>query len=144
MMEITSVKLHKNGWLINGSMLVPDAAGNRDREDIISWIAEGNTPEPEFTDGELLAQAIEHFESITDVYIQSKIDAYNVAHGVKFKDIDAFTKYAVNTSSQHNAIANKFIEYADNIWRTVRSYQATATIIPTDEEFQVVLDGVMF
>jgi hypothetical protein len=144
MMEITSVKLHKNGWLINGSMLVPDAAGNRDREDIISWIAEGNTPEPEFTDTELLAQAIAHFESITDVYIQSKIDAYNVVHGVKFKDIDAFTKYAVNTSSQHNAIANKFIEYADNIWRAVRSYQATATIIPTDEEFQAILDGVMF
>jgi hypothetical protein len=144
MMEITSVKLHKNGWLINGSMLVPDAAGNSDREDIISWIAEGNTPESEFTNGELLAQAIEHFESITDVYIQSKIDAYNVAHGVKFKDIDALTKYAVNTSSQHNAIANKFIEYADNIWRAVRSYQTTATIIPTDEEFQAVLDGVLF
>jgi hypothetical protein len=91
-----------------------------------------------------LSQAIAHLEGITDAYIQSKIDAYNLANGVKFKDIDAFTKYAVNTASQHNAIANKFIVYADNIWKAVRAYQATATTIPTDEEFKAVLDGVAF
>lgn len=89
-------------------------------------------------------QAIARFESITDAYIQSKIDAYNSANGVKFKDIDAFTKYAVNTSSQHYTIANKFIEYADNIWKAVRSYQATVTTLPTDDEFKAVLDGVAF
>jgi hypothetical protein len=143
-MEITSVKLHNNGWLVNGIMLVPDTSGNREREDIVSWIAAGNTPELEFTDIELLAKTIEHFESVTDVYIQSKIDTYNLANGVKFKDIDAFTKYAINTASQHNAIANKFIEYADNIWRTVRTYQVTVATIPTDEEFQVILDEVVF
>jgi hypothetical protein len=91
-----------------------------------------------------LSQVIAHLESITDAYIQSKIDAYNLANGVKFKDIDAFTKYAINTSSQHNAIANKFIAYADSIWKAVRAYQATATTIPTDKEFQAVLDGVAF
>jgi hypothetical protein len=91
-----------------------------------------------------LAQAISILENITDAYIQSKIDAYNVENGVKFKDIDSFTKYAINTSSQYYAIANKFIEYADNIWKAVRAYQATATTIPTDEEFKAVLDGVAF
>lgn len=91
-----------------------------------------------------MEQAIVHFENVTDAYIQSKIDAYNVANGVNFKDIDAFPKYAVNTSSQHNAIANRFITYADNIWKAINDYQATATTIPTDEEFKKVLDGVVF
>lgn len=106
----------------------------------------------QFVNGALIAyeapiapeQAIAHFESVTDAYIQSKIDAYNQANGVKFKDIDSFTKYAVNTESQHNAIANKFIAYADNIWKAVRAYQATVATIPTDEEFKAVLDGVAF
>jgi hypothetical protein len=91
-----------------------------------------------------LAQSISHLESTTDTYIQRKIDAYNLANGVKFRDIDAFTKYAINTASQHNAIANQFIEYADNIWKSVRAYQKTATTVPTDAEFQAVLDGVVF
>jgi hypothetical protein len=91
-----------------------------------------------------LAQSIAHLESITDAYIQSKIDTYNLANGVKFKDIDAFTKYAINTASEQNAIANKFIAYADNIWKAVRTYQKTATTIPTDAEFKAVLDGVAF
>jgi hypothetical protein len=91
-----------------------------------------------------LAKAITRLESVTDTYIQGKIDAYNQANGVKFKDIDSFTKYAVNTSSQHYTIANKFIAYADNIWKAVREYQSTATTIPTDEEFKSVLDGVAF
>jgi hypothetical protein len=91
-----------------------------------------------------LEQSIEHLEDTTDAYIQSKIDMYNSANGVKFRDIDAFTKYAVNMASEHNAIANKFIVYADNIWKAVRAYQTTATAIPTDEEFQMMLDGVVF
>jgi hypothetical protein len=91
-----------------------------------------------------LEQSIAHLESTTDTYIQSKIDAYNLSNGVKFKNIDAFTKYAINTASEHNAIANKFIEYADNIWKAVRAYQKTATTVPTDIEFKIVLDGVSF
>jgi hypothetical protein len=54
--EITSVKIQKNGWLLNGNIFVPDTPGNIEREAILKWLAEGNTPEPEFTDAELLAQ----------------------------------------------------------------------------------------
>jgi hypothetical protein len=53
--EITSVKIQPNGWLLNGNMLVPDAVGNVEREAILKWIAKGNTPEPQFTDEELVA-----------------------------------------------------------------------------------------
>jgi hypothetical protein len=143
-MEILTVKIQQDGWLLNENMLVPNALGNMEREAIIDWLAEGNTPEPEFTDAELLANLIAHLEMTTDTYIQSKIDAYNLTNGVKFKDIDSFSKYAINTASEHNLIANKFIAYADNIWKDVRAYQKTATTIPTDAEFQAVLDGVAF
>ena len=56
-MEILTVKIQQNGWLLNGNMSVPDASGNRERESIIAWISEGNTPDAEFTDAELLVQA---------------------------------------------------------------------------------------
>jgi len=56
-MEILTVKIQSNGWLLNGNMSVPNASGNREREAIIAWISEGNTPEPEFADSELLVQA---------------------------------------------------------------------------------------
>ena len=54
---IETVKLQGNGYLLNGSMSVPMADGNREYELIKQWLAEGNTPEPEFTEAELAEQA---------------------------------------------------------------------------------------
>jgi hypothetical protein len=53
--EIASVKIQPLGWTLNGNMSVPDAVGNKEREAILKWIAEGNIPEPEFTEEELAA-----------------------------------------------------------------------------------------
>lgn len=52
-MEIITVKMQGQGYLLNGSMSVPKADGNREYELIKQWLAEGNTPEPEFTEEEL-------------------------------------------------------------------------------------------
>ena len=52
-MEIKSVKIQGQGYLLNGIMHVPKADGNREYELIKQWIAEGNIPEPEFTEEEL-------------------------------------------------------------------------------------------
>ena len=87
---------------------------------------------------------VQHFTNVTTDYIEGKVAEYNAANGLAFKDIDAFTKYAINSLSQHYAISNKFIDYADNVWLAVRTYQATATSIPTDEEFKTLLDSVVF
>ena len=52
MSEIQTVKLvndhngEANGYLVNGSMSVPMAEGNRHYAMVQEWIAEGNTPEP--------------------------------------------------------------------------------------------------
>ena len=54
-MEINTVKIQGDGYLVNGTMSVPKADGNRDYEEVKIWL-ETNTPEPEFTDAELLQQ----------------------------------------------------------------------------------------
>ncbi len=53
-MEIQTVKIQGNDYLLNGNMSVPgNAPGNREYELIKQWLSEGNTPEPEFTEEEL-------------------------------------------------------------------------------------------
>ena len=54
-----TVKLQAGGYLVDGSLSVPNAPGNRHWQAVQEWIAEGNTPEPEFTQAELDAQAVE-------------------------------------------------------------------------------------
>lgn len=54
--EIQTVKIQGQGYLLNGTMHVPMADGNSEYELIKLWIAEGNIPEPEFTDEEILKQ----------------------------------------------------------------------------------------
>ena len=51
-MEIKSVKIQGNGYLLNNEMFVPKANGNREYELIKEWLKD-NTPEPEFTEEEL-------------------------------------------------------------------------------------------
>ena len=57
--EIKSVKIQGKGYLLNGAVSVPMADGNREYEAIKVWMAEGNTPEPEYTEAELDAIAKE-------------------------------------------------------------------------------------
>ena len=58
-MEIQTVKIQGQGYLLNGTMHVPgNAPGNREYELIKQWLSEGNIPEPEFTDEELVQQEL--------------------------------------------------------------------------------------
>jgi len=54
-MEIQTVKLQDEGWLINGAMSVPNDPANRHYQIVQDWIVDGNTPEPEQTADELKA-----------------------------------------------------------------------------------------
>lgn len=59
MNSIISVKVQGSGWLLNNVMHVPgNAPGNREYELIKQWLAEGNIPEPEFTEKELQITSI--------------------------------------------------------------------------------------
>ena len=57
-MEILKVKIQGQGYLLNGTMLVPKADGNREYELIKKWLSDGNTPEPEFTAEEIRLKEI--------------------------------------------------------------------------------------
>ena len=58
MNEIQTVKIQGNGYLLNGTMSVPKADGNKEYELIKQWLSEGNIPEPEFTEEELRITSI--------------------------------------------------------------------------------------
>ena len=54
-MDISTVKIVSGGYLVNGSVSVPVGQGNRHYKLVQEWIAEGNTPDPELTAGEIAA-----------------------------------------------------------------------------------------
>lgn len=60
---IKSVKIQGNGYLLNGTTHVPKADGNSEYELIKQWIADGNIPEQEFTEEELLKQKQDKFRA---------------------------------------------------------------------------------
>ena len=78
-MTISTVKLQNSGWLVNGNMSVPNDPANRDCADVLVWIAEGNTPAPEFTDAEIAANAQAELNSTSQSYLAST-DWYITRH----------------------------------------------------------------
>jgi len=76
---ITSCKLQDSGWLVNGTMNVPNDPANRDCADVLAWIAEGNTPAPEFTALEIEANIQQGINDEAQAYL-SKTDWYITRH----------------------------------------------------------------
>jgi len=68
---ITSCKLQEQGYLVNGNMSVPNDPANRDCADVLAWIAEGNTPAPEFTALEIEANIQQGINSESLAYLAS-------------------------------------------------------------------------
>ena len=82
---ITSCKLQSDfegnaiGWLVNGNMSVPNSRPNRHCADVLAWIAEGNTPAPEFTDAEIAANTQAETNATSQAYLDST-DWYITRH----------------------------------------------------------------
>jgi hypothetical protein len=70
-MIIETVKLTDGGWQVNGNMGVPNDPANRDCADVLQWIAEGNTPTPEFTDAEIAANTQAELNVTSRAYLAS-------------------------------------------------------------------------
>ena len=68
---ITSCKSQESGWLVNGNMGVPNDPANRDCADVLEWIAEGNTPAPEYTDAEIAANTQAETNATSQAYLDS-------------------------------------------------------------------------
>ena len=77
---INTIKIQGDGYLVNGTMSVPKADGNKDYEEVKQFIADGGVVEPEFTDAELLDQAkASKLQQIEADYIASEEQAVTVA-----------------------------------------------------------------
>ena len=78
-MTIETVKLQDSGYLINGNMSVPNDPTNRHYVMVQEWIAEGNTPAPEFTALEIEANIQQGINDEAQAYL-SKTDWYITRH----------------------------------------------------------------
>ena len=67
---IETVKIQGDGYLVNGTMSVPKADGNKDYEAVKVWL-QTNTAEPEFTQAELDAQLVAEIEAAATQWIES-------------------------------------------------------------------------
>ena len=70
-MIIETVKLTDGGWQVNGNMGVPNDPANRHCADVLQWIAEGNTPAPEYTDAEIAANTQAELNVTSRAYLAS-------------------------------------------------------------------------
>lgn len=76
-MEIIKVKQQGSGYLLNDNVFVPIIPGNRHYQMIQKWIAEGNTPEPEFTAEELAAkEALEAEEAAKQEALKKEYEEF--------------------------------------------------------------------
>lgn len=78
-MEVQTVKIQGDCYLLNGNIHVPKADGNREYEIIKQWLAEGNTPEPEFTEEELVTQKQNEFREERNALLDKVDKAINKA-----------------------------------------------------------------
>ena len=76
---ITSCKLINYGYLVNGNMSVPNDPSNRHCADVLAWIAEGNTPAPQYTDAEIAANTQAETNATSQAYLDST-DWYITRH----------------------------------------------------------------
>ena len=64
-----SCKQQESGWLVNGNMSVPNDPANRHCGNILEWIAEGNTPAPQYTEAEIAANAQAEINAKSEAYL---------------------------------------------------------------------------
>lgn len=71
MNEIKTVKIQSQGYLLNNTMYVPKADGNKEYEILKEWL-KTNEPEPEFTPEQLDAQRVSQIKAKASELITSK------------------------------------------------------------------------
>ena len=68
---IISCKQQESGWLVNGNMSVPNDPANGHCGNILEWIADGNTPAPQYTEAEIAANAQAEINATSAAYLAS-------------------------------------------------------------------------
>lgn len=130
-MEINTVKIQGDGYLVNGTISVPNADGNRHYEYVKIWL-ETNTPEVEFTQDELAQQILNNMETAINNLIQSKIDKYNSDNKVSFTNINSIAKFLFVPTYAHYTFCDSINNWVITVWETARGVltQVEDGIIP--------------
>ena len=119
-MEIKTLKIQGQGYLLNRTMSVPgNAPGNREYELIKQWLAEGNEPEPEFTEKEIEAQRIQAIKSKAGELINSKYPDYKQLNIIRVggAELDAMTAYIDGIRAISNEAEQDGIKVEDIQWQ---------------------------
>lgn len=139
-MIIQAVKLTTGGYNVTteeGRYFIPSADTESSYyQDIMSWIAAGNTPEPEFSEAELLTKAI----STEKVKLKGSLEFYNqqpVAISVAGHD---FSIQKVDLSTIDWRIAGlELFDTSPNEWSDTSGNRCTLTL----DEFKELRSGAI-
>lgn len=105
---------------------IPMVNGNIDYEEYKQWLAEGNTPEPEVTETELLTKTKAEIESA----IQSMLDTK--AKELRYDNIMSARSYAGFTNP-FQAEAKALSEWCANCWLKAGELEALGTPMTVEE-----------
>ena len=115
---IDTVKIQGQGYLLNGIMSVPKADGNIEYELIKQWLADGNTPEPEFTEKEIEAQRIQSIKAKAAELISSKYPDYKQLNIIRTggAELEVMTAYIDGTRAISNEAEKSGTQVEDVQW----------------------------
>jgi len=103
---------------LSDGAILPLAVGNRDYDEYLVWLSEGNTPEPEFTDAELLKQTQDKALQEAKVAKQLALDsiAVTTTSGKVFdgRDIDQQRMMSAIMSADVVGITETYWKLTDN------------------------------
>ena len=117
-MEIQTIKIQGQGYLLNGTMSVPKADGNKEYELIKQWLSEGNIPEPEFTEKEIEAQRVQAIKSKAAELISSKYHDYKQLNIIRVAgvELEEMTAYIDGIRAISNEAEKSGIKLEEIVW----------------------------
>ena len=138
---ISSIKIQGDSYLVNGNMSVPNSVGNRHYREVQEWLAEGNTPEAEFTNEELEEQTKQYFTSEVQKHIDSARKVFNEVNKVEFESLANIESASSRVGYSLQSECGTFADWAYiTVWDNMRLWEGTLTVIPTEEEFRTELN----
>ena len=104
-----------SGYLVNGTTFFP----KENCELIKKWIAEGNTPEPEFTEEEIEAKRIQTIKSKAGELINSKYPDYKQLNIIRTggANLTEMTDYIDGIRTISNEAESNGTKVEDIIWQ---------------------------
>lgn len=120
-------KLQQNGVkrLSDGASM-PFADGNMDYEEYKQWLSEGNTPEPEFSEAELLSKVKAEIEQA----IQNMLD--DKAKELRYDNMMSARSYA-GFENPFQSEAQSLAVWCANCWLKAGELEALGTVMTVEE-----------